>query len=386
MPRVAAELVDLIVSFLHPTPLQSGNGNGNFLDRSTATNVAKCGLVCREWAPSSRRVLFYRVHVWQLNAHALAELFKKPQRLTFLPYIRELQFHRPWTIKNRWWTTILLRIAKHLSWSVYSVLLSAHSGHYSYMLPCPQLPGITHLDIVADRSTLAEILRCVTSFPALKTLRLWIAAWTAILMPDEPLRLAKTLHSLDLKCSSDVEHILSWIQSTNVHVSTLSLHISRYRVEGWLCATHYIQDCASSLTSLSLTFLRPDGIADLADNFLRANTRLRELTIQALPATALLLFTRIHLPPFLEIMTLAIPAFFPVSEQASRDLDYLNSAIASHDSIRRLRIVYFGSYKLEEVGHFHPNLDEIPARILHRLPLCAARGIVTESVAGRELW
>ncbi|KAJ6540068.1 hypothetical protein DFH09DRAFT_1396711 [Mycena vulgaris] len=379
MPRVAAELVDLIISFLHPIPFQSGNGAGNFLEKSTANDVANCGLVCREWVPSSRRVLFYRVHVRRLNAHTFAKLFKKPQHLTFLPYIRELQFHRSEIVKNRWWTTIPLRIVKHLSGSGYSV---PRLGHYPYMLACPQLPGITHLDIVADHSTLAEILRCVTSFPELETLRLWIANWTAMRMPDEPLRLAKTLHSLDIKCSSDVEHILSWIQSTNVHVSTLSLHIPQYRVEGWLCATRYIQHCASSLTSLSLTFLHPHGIPDLTDGFLRSNTQLRELTIQAFTGYAALLFTPIHLPQSLEIITFAIPAFFPDFEQVSSDSD---SAIASHDSIRQLRIVYFGPYKVEEMGHLHSNLDEIPARMLHRLPLCAARGIVTESVAGRDL-
>ncbi|KAJ6539987.1 hypothetical protein DFH09DRAFT_1175802, partial [Mycena vulgaris] len=333
MPQVAAELVDLIVSFLHPTSLQSGNGDENFLDRSAATNVAKCGLVCREWVPSSRHVLFYRVHVWQGNARTFAKLFKKSHHLTFLPYIRELQFHRPWIVNNRWWTAVLLRIAKHLSWSVHSVLLSTHSGHYPYMLPSPRLPGITHLNIIADRSTLAEILRCVTSFPELETLRLWIAHWSAMLMPNEPLRLAKTLHSLELTCNSDAEHILSWIQSTNVHVSTLSLHIPRYLAsgEGRLCATHYIKDCASSLTSLSLTFQDPHAIAGSSDNFLRSNTRLRELTIQAFPATALLLFTRIHLPPSLEIITLAILAMYPLSGQTS-DMDL---AIASHDCIRR---------------------------------------------------
>ncbi|KAJ6539997.1 hypothetical protein DFH09DRAFT_1396614 [Mycena vulgaris] len=383
MPRVAAELVDLFVSFLHSIPLQSGNGDENFLNRSTATDVANCGLVCREWVPSSRRILFYRVRVRQKNAHTFAKLFKKPQHLTFLPYIRELQFHRLCIVKSRWWTTIVFRIAKHLSWSVYSVLFSAHSDHYPYMLPCPQLSGIIHLDIVADRSTLAEILRCVTYSLKLETLRLWIVHWTAMLMPNEPLRLAKTLHSLDLKCSSGIDQILFWIQSTNVHVSTLSLHIPRYCGEGWLCATRYIQDCASSLTSLSLTFQDHPGIPDLADNFLRSNMQLRELNIQAFPAAASLLFTRIHLPPSLEIITLAMPSLLPVSRQASRDLD---SAIASRDCIRRLGVVYFGLYRLEEVSHLHSNLDQIPARILHHLPLCAARGIVTESVAGRVLW
>ncbi|KAJ6540010.1 hypothetical protein DFH09DRAFT_1323276 [Mycena vulgaris] len=350
MPRVAAELVDLIISFLHPIPLHSGNGDGNFLEKSTATDVANCGLVCGEWVPSSRRVLFYRVRIRRRNVHMFAKLFKKPQHLTFLPYIRELQFHYCEIVRNRWWATILLRIAKHLSWPVYSVL------------------GITHLDIVAERSTLAEILRCVTSFPELQTLRLWIADWSPMLMPDEPLWPAKTLHSLDLACDSTIEYILSWIQSTNVHVSTLSLYIPLYwaSVAGWLCAARYIQDCASSLTSLCLTVLHPLGIPELADNFLRLNTQLRELTIQALPAVAPLLLTQIHLPPSLEIIPLAIPALIPPSEQAISTLDLV---IASRDSIRRLGVIYFGPYSLEEVDRLHLNLDEIQAHMLFRLPL-----------------
>ncbi|KAJ6514600.1 hypothetical protein DFH09DRAFT_253770 [Mycena vulgaris] len=388
MPRVAAELIDLIISFLHPIPLQSGNGDGNFLDRSTATNVAKCGLVCREWVPSSRRVLFYRVHVRRRNADAFVKLFKKPQHLTFLPYIRELQFHLSGIVKNRWWTTILLRLAKHLSWSVYSGLLSARSGHYPYMLPCRQLPGITHLDIVADRSTPAEIMRCVASFPSLETLKVRIWPWnqSALVVPDEPLQLAKTLHSLDFKCP-DVGNFLSWIQSTNVRVSTLKLYIRWDSVEAWaeawVCAVSYIQDCGSSLTSLSLTFLEYPEISELANDFLRWNTHLRELTIQADAADAAPLLTRIRLPPSLQIITLVIPALTPLSDQVSSDLD---SAIASRDSIRQLGIVYFGPYTSEQVELLGSNLDEMSARFLYCLPLCAARGIVTESFAGVERW
>ncbi|KAJ6539983.1 hypothetical protein DFH09DRAFT_67497 [Mycena vulgaris] len=392
MPRVAAELVDLIISFLHPIPLQSGNGDANFLDRSTATNVGKCGLVCREWVPSSRRVLFYRIHVRRRNAHTLAKLFKKPQHLTFLPYIRELQFHLSGIVKNRWWTTILLRIAKHLSWSVNSVLLSARSGDYPYMLPCPQLSGITHLDIVANRYTPAEIMRCVASFPSLETLKVTIWPWnrSAWVVPDEPLQLAKTLHSLDLKCC-DVRPFLSWIQSTNVHVSTLKLYVRwdwgdsvEACAEAWVCAVSYIQDCGSSLTSLSLTFLEYPEISALANDFLRWNTHLRELNIQAMAVHSAPLLTRIHLPPSLEIITLVIPApHTALSQQASPALDL---AIASYDSIGQLGVVYFGPYTSEDMERLGSNLDEISARMLHRLPLCVARGIVTESVAGRELW
>ncbi|KAJ6540006.1 hypothetical protein DFH09DRAFT_1175859 [Mycena vulgaris] len=392
MPRlVAAELVDLIISFLHPIPLQSGNGNGNFLERLTATDVANCGLVCREWVPSSGRVLFYRVHVRRLNAHALAKLFRKPQHLTFLPHIRELQFNHSGIVKNRWWTTILLRIAKHLSWSIYSVLLSVRSGDYPFMLPCPQLSGLTHLDIVADRSTPAETMRCVASFPSLETLKvtIWSWNWTAWVVPDEPLQLAKTLHSLDLKCY-DVQHFLSWIQSTNVHVSTLKLYVRwdwgdsvEAWAEAWVCAVSYIQDCGSSLTSLSLTFLEYSEIQAVTNDFLRWNTHLRELTIQADVAAAAPLLTRISLPPSLQIITLVIPAFAPLSQQASPALDL---AIASRDSVRRLRVIYFGDYTSEEVDRLDSNLDEIRARVLHRLPLCAARDIVTESVARHELW
>ncbi|KAJ6511791.1 hypothetical protein DFH09DRAFT_1197807 [Mycena vulgaris] len=67
----------------------------------------------------------------------------------------------------------------------------------------------------------------------------------------------------------------------------------------------------------------------------------------------------------------------PLSQQASPPLD---SALSSRDSVRRLGVVYFGPYMPEEMGGFASNLDKIPARMLDRLPLCAARGIVTESV------
>ncbi|KAJ6514593.1 hypothetical protein DFH09DRAFT_1332956 [Mycena vulgaris] len=122
------------------------------------------------------------------------------------------------------------------------------------------------------------------------------------------------------------------LESPNVNVSTLKLNIrwawAEAWTEAWVCTVGYIQDCGSSLTSLSLIFIDCPRIlaVEFADNFLRSNTQLRELTIQAHSAAASLLFMRIHLPPSLEITTLAIPAFIPLSEQASRDLD---SVIAS---------------------------------------------------------
>ncbi|KAJ6593109.1 hypothetical protein B0H19DRAFT_1055750 [Mycena capillaripes] len=67
--QVAAQLVD----------------QNNYLDKSAETHVAKCALISRA---SSRRVLFYRVHVRQFTAHEL--------RNTFLPqYILVLNANPP---------------------------------------------------------------------------------------------------------------------------------------------------------------------------------------------------------------------------------------------------------------------------------------------------
>ncbi|KAJ6580059.1 hypothetical protein DFH09DRAFT_1275777 [Mycena vulgaris] len=90
MPPVPGELVDLIISSLLPTTLEPRNEDVNYLDGSLAVVVGKCALVCMDWVPSSRRALFYRIHIRQDSVYGLAKLFNRPQRLTFLRFIREL--------------------------------------------------------------------------------------------------------------------------------------------------------------------------------------------------------------------------------------------------------------------------------------------------------
>ncbi|KAJ7625998.1 hypothetical protein FB45DRAFT_1005236, partial [Roridomyces roridus] len=72
MSALAPELIDLILSHLHPlstTPSKSDN----VLDKEAAHSVGKCALLCKAWLPRSRRILFYRLSVRKWAAHGLAK-------------------------------------------------------------------------------------------------------------------------------------------------------------------------------------------------------------------------------------------------------------------------------------------------------------------------
>ncbi|KAJ7741174.1 hypothetical protein DFH07DRAFT_59209 [Mycena maculata] len=251
MPRVPAELVDLIISFLHPHPLRCGNGIGNFLDKAVARNVGLCGLVCRAWAPSSRRVLFYRVHVRQYTAHAFAKLFRKPQHLTFLPFIRELEF-RNGIAENSWMNTVLPKITKHLHPS--TLVLSAGSAHFD-TLPRLHLRTITRLEIVNFPLDSTDAIEFIASFPALEGLKVWLEnEWRSTELPQATLRPAESLRCLDLK-STEMGSFLGWFQGCRAAISTLRLcHPSSMRTtpESFRSTAEYIESLGPSLTSLTI--------------------------------------------------------------------------------------------------------------------------------------
>lgn len=252
----AGELVDLIMSFLHPTPLICGNGEENFLDRSTAVTAGSCGLVCRAWVPSSRRILFYRVKISQDTAYRFATLLKRPNRLTFLPFIRELVFAHG-IVEHRWMTTVLPKIVQHLPNAIYMLGYDIRFHRTpDNVLPCPKLLGITHLNI-SDMTApnLAEVVYCIASFPALQALKLWVYEWSEIELPEDPPAPPDTLCSMDLNFP-DIRPFLVWTHRKRIPISTLALFFPEpVTEEGELeYAAQYIDSLGTSLTSLSIGF------------------------------------------------------------------------------------------------------------------------------------
>ncbi|KAJ7131245.1 hypothetical protein C8R44DRAFT_731496 [Mycena epipterygia] len=386
MSPLAAELVDLIISFLHPIPLQCGNGDTNFLDKPTAATVGRCALVCRSWVPSSRRVLFYRLHIRQYVAHGFAKLFNRPQRLTFLPFIREIAFLEG-LAENRWMLSVFPKIAKHLPASIRMIVLSVNYTLSPTILPCPPLSTITHLEILHTQPIrLAEVIRCVASFPTLEAFKFWGTDWTDIVLPNDTMRPTATLQSLDLRCN-DMEPLLAWIRTGSSVISTLALYIQSHMNLNWKVsfryAAQYIGALGPSLTSLSLAIDYLDLPSDLAtllsDDFLRLNTRLRALSFRANQSQVIMLLKKIQLPSSLKSIAVNVPLHRPAWHAPLSHWEELDSMIAPFSSIQRLNIIYCGDYTLVEMNRLRSHPDEIPTR-LPQLPLCAARGIITEDV------
>ncbi|KAJ7486771.1 hypothetical protein FB451DRAFT_1228008 [Mycena latifolia] len=382
MPPLPPELVDLIISSLHPIPLKRGNGDGNFLYGSAARVVGKFALVCRAWVPSSRRVLFYRVHIRSITAYPFAKLFYRAQRLTFLPFIRELVFGGG-IAENRWMHTVFPRIAKHLPSSIHTLVLAV-SDKLVHGLPCPPLRSTTCLEIVTQFTSIAiaEVIACLASFPALEEAKIWLADSTSsgsdMRLPPTTLGVAESLRSLDLRCSAGIEPLLAWIQTTGPAISTLALSFTRHPEthKSIKCALQYIDSLGPSLTSLSLVVDDPFSIHDFypefPKGFLMRNTRLQALAIRASPTQSMMLLRKTHFAPLLHSVTIWVPATL---------LDALDSLIAPLSAVDRVHIVFFGDVLVTR----RLELDAQPRYLCSKLPLCVARGVVSQGVVHQQV-
>ncbi|KAJ7436519.1 hypothetical protein B0H11DRAFT_2364650 [Mycena galericulata] len=401
MPAIAAELVDLIISFLHPVPLKRGNSEVNYLSHDAAAHVGKCALVCRAWVPSSRRVLFYRVHVRQSNAHGFAQLFRRPQRLTFLSFIRELEF-RSGIPQNRWMNSVLPRITKHLPPSISTVVLNFNHGWAPNPFPHINLSTITNLEILDTGGALAldlsAVVVFVASFPQLEGLRLRTRGWRSTELSDtvQALRPAETLCCLDLT-GPDIVSFLGWLRGNHAAVSTLRISDNWMEMSpaSFKSAVDYVRSRGSSLTSLDLTvdFWRPrnDSRESALADFLNQNTRLQTLSISANPIQTVAILKKSQLSSSLESITLALAVTVtlwgkivflnretlnaPLSLPPWSEIDLILSPLPP---LKKLEIALCEDFRTGDAVPLRFN--EIAAGMLQLLPLCAARGIVTQVV------
>ncbi|KAJ7184686.1 hypothetical protein C8R46DRAFT_1343715 [Mycena filopes] len=363
MPHLAAELVDSIISFLHPHPLEHGLGSANFLDESTAKTVANCALVCRAWVPSSRRVLFYRMHVKKLTAYGLAKLFKRPQRLTFLPFVRELEFTGG-IAEDRWMSTVFPKIAKHLLPTIHTIVLAKQ---WSGGPPSPSflplaLSGITHFELVGAWSLkLSDTIRVIAAFLTLQTLKVWLESnWVDVTLPEDTPPPPETLRALDLRGKAMVP-LFSWIR---LPIEMLHLHFpsSPYHDPDspHRSGVEYIHSLGSALQSLALDF---NVWSWVPGGFLQPNTRLRTFSIQTPLPLMHVFLGNISFPPQLETLTIFVMKEYPVHGERLQKFDRTFAPTA----IQRLHVV-----------HLDGGINE--TRMLEAFPLCVARGmVVTQS-------
>ncbi|KAJ7626026.1 hypothetical protein FB45DRAFT_922800 [Roridomyces roridus] len=397
MSTLAPELMDLILSHLHPLSTTPGKSD-HVLDKEAAHNVGKCALLCKAWMPRSRRILFYRLSIRKGTAHRLARLFRKPERLTFLPFIRVLELCGG-LVQDRWMVTVFPKISKYLPPSITTLLLRYDFYNSSFVKAFPQLDvrGLTHLQIDGLKTPdMGDVVQFVASLPVLLSLQLWPRSedWsdTPLVESVASLRAPATMQHLDFTYS-ELTPFLEWIQASDIPLSSLRIHHmamqSRWpqpsesiQAPEFQSALRLIESLAPSLTSLSLTLDSYYTAIPVDDSFLRSHTILKELSIHAASVQTEALF-HTRFPPSLESLRLKIPYysrnagwFGPLRLPAWSSLD---SRLASAASLRRLHIEHEGA-----VAEVPLEFDEICAGMEGILPLCAARGILTQSVVPRS--
>ncbi|KAJ6500843.1 hypothetical protein C8R45DRAFT_82156 [Mycena sanguinolenta] len=366
MPALPIELVDIIISFLPSEPITRTCGHdANYLDKSTAIQVARCALVCRSWVSSSRRVLFYKVCVTQDTAHGFFKLFRKHQRLTFLPFIRVLEF-RGTIVYHPWMETVFPKIAKHLPTSIHTfIFVGAWFQITEPRLVSPNLCGITRFELFTARDlNLSETLKCIACFPVLEELKVWLShGWYDTTMPEPCVRPAETLRSLDFTgCAS--ERLLEWIQNSRTIVSNLRFCFPSRTTTAELLrsVTRYTASLGPSLVTLSLIF-QVDPLGRVPDeaftDFLRQNTGLRTLCIEANPSQTISLFNKASLPPSLESVRVSIGSWNYPSVWG--DIDRILMPLPS---LRRIEVMHNTS----------------KAALSALFPSCVGRGVIAEDV------
>ncbi|KAK7042154.1 hypothetical protein R3P38DRAFT_2888832 [Favolaschia claudopus] len=314
LSEIPAELVDLILSFVHPTVLVLGAENQNFIDRATAVTLGRCGLVCRAWLPSSRRPLFFRVQIVLKNAHRFAQLLKKPHLSTFLPFMRELVFSEG-LAEHHWMSTILPKLIPHFPDTIHVLEYRLRAiGNPKISLPCPRLGSITHLIIYNNNeTTVADTVSCVSSFPALLHLKLCGSGWRGTALPATAV-VPPRLQSLDLDFRR-LDPFLTWIQAEKPPISDLKLTLPGDRGifprEPLDSLPQFIQSLGSSLTSLTLK-LGKRWVSDVSKisnaSFLKSNPNLQTITFQSTYNELITFITGIHLPRALGHLTLRVYA------------------------------------------------------------------------------
>ncbi|KAJ7221373.1 hypothetical protein GGX14DRAFT_429520 [Mycena pura] len=401
---IPLELVELIISFLHPGSLNPLNGDGNFLNKSSASTTAKCALVCRAWLPPSRRILFYRVHIGQSKAYGFARLFTRPDRLTFLPFIREVAFQHG-IAEHTWMQSVFKRkLAKHFPPSVKTLVFKGFSSRKPTpeALHCTAFTGITRFELRGSWNlALSEAVKCIASFPVLEVLEVkLVLELDQTRLPAAADQPAATLRSATF-VGRGAQPVVAWVQASGVPVTAL-----RFSVTDMVSIVQYTAQQGPLLSSLSLAFgpnLDERGHPLLLRDFLKHNTRLKTLTIRASPAQIVSIISSAinrHALPELEVLRIIVqepitqndlaaqPFWRTYYDEAPREPHYreLDRLLEPHAVLRRLIVTHLPLYGPTEL---RARESELEASVMEAMPLCVARGVVevdTEPEGDSSFW
>lgn len=123
-------------------------------------------------------------------------------------------------------------------------------------------------------------------------------------------------------------------------------------------------------------------------DFLKSNTELQALSIQADAAQTVFLLRDAHFPSSLESITVfaaAKTSFPPLLPPSVPIWSPLDRTIEPLLSLRRLEIVHLAVSE-PDAARLQELWDEIAAPMLAALPLCVARGIVTQTLEAGSSW
>ncbi|KAJ6589405.1 hypothetical protein B0H19DRAFT_236732 [Mycena capillaripes] len=106
-------LVHAFHVYARPAPRRARGSCNQEYRRERALCI--CGLVCRTWLTLTRPILFQRISLrvgtrGRANAHAFAILFRRRDRATFLPFVKEIEI----VGQHLWTHSVLPRLVCYL--------------------------------------------------------------------------------------------------------------------------------------------------------------------------------------------------------------------------------------------------------------------------------
>jgi hypothetical protein len=214
---IAQELVDMIIGYL-------------WNDRRS---LGICGLVHRDWLPSSRYHLFYKVSLspYKTNTWSFFSLFHSDV-ITFPPYVTNLIVRHRWSPTSITWVNDTLPLVSGFVGVRYLVLWDiqwSDLSKTSLLTLATSFPNLTDLDLRGiDFDSFDQLVNMVSAYPMLKKLTV---NDTACLHESSTPRIQypapQSLQHLTLSsfCNGNV---LTWIllhKSAYVNISRLSVKL-----------------------------------------------------------------------------------------------------------------------------------------------------------------
>ncbi|KAJ7616222.1 hypothetical protein DFH06DRAFT_1239430 [Mycena polygramma] len=405
MGRLPPELLDLVVSSFPLVPAPSYLPRTSSMQGVAAT-IGNCGLVCRDWLPSSRRVLFRRIRITPLNSSQLVKLVEEPELATFLDFVREMEFvdtGSNMVLGDNWFPTVFPQVMGIVpSPSIFRCLRLRTFRFYSLVLrqidQCPPLRDITTLRLFLDNGPrLTDLATTIAFFPALEALHLSLHNdWADRTIPDADCKLPPTFHSLSLEWKY-MAPFVAWMRNSRPSISNLKISFDStvYREkESQLPAAEFISSLQGVLTSLTLRFCdtmpTQQGVWDA---FLKRNTNIRELFFRGSRAQAALLLQRLHKPAALMLRRMVMIFALEVERRALVDTNIDPDWCGLDALLAPLAIELLQMSFTPTQWHLQPDphqsrydVDRVQGEIPERLPRCFARGIITVVDFDESMW